>query len=128
MPPEALARLPQDELLQAALEAHRLLDLLIGILHTPQTSLILRAVTIDLLFNEAEREAQHPQASQGAPVTYNIKEISDRLGIRPAAVREALEQLDALGGVHILARQFPRTRRQQPPLPLDEHGSGKQDA
>lgn len=117
---EALSRLSREDVLKAALQTEALLDLLIGILRTPETSLVLRAVTMDLLFDEAARQAQHPQADQAGPVTYNIKEISTRLGIRPAAVREALEQLDALGGVHILARRFPRARRQQPPLPLDE--------
>ena len=56
--------------------------------------------------------------------TYAIKTVSERLGIRPAAVRQAYERLDALGGVHILARQFPGGRQQRQ-LPLDTTGAGE---
>jgi hypothetical protein len=103
---EELSRLPQDELLQACLELHRLLEIIRGILYTPDSTLILRAVTLDLLFSEAERLSRQQGASAEAPVTYDIKAVSQRLGIRPASVRQAYEQLDALGGVQILARQF----------------------
>ncbi len=103
---EELSRLPQDELLQACLELHRLLEIIRGILYTPDSTLILRAVTLDLLFSEAERLSRQQGAGAEAPVTYDIKAVSQRLGIRPASVRQAYEQLDALGGVQILARQF----------------------
>ncbi len=46
---EELAQLPPDELLQACLEMHRMLDIIMGVLYTPDSTLILRAVTIDLL-------------------------------------------------------------------------------
>ncbi len=103
---EELAQLPQDELLPACLELRRLLEIIRGILSTPDSTLILRAVTIDLLFSEAERLLRQHGAGADAPVTYDIKTVSQRLGIRPASVRQTYEQLDALGGVHILARQF----------------------
>ncbi len=103
---EELSRLPQDELLQACLELRRLLEIIRGILYTPDSTLIMRAVTLDLLFSEAERRSRQPGAGAEAPVTYDIKAVSQRLGIRPASVRQAYEQLDALGGVQILARQF----------------------
>jgi hypothetical protein len=115
-----LAQLPPDELLQACLEVRRLLDIIMGVLYTADATLILRAVTIDLLYLEAERLSQRRGAGEDAPVTYTIKSVSERLGIRPASVRQAYEQLDALGGVHILARQFPGRRGQQMSLPLDD--------
>jgi hypothetical protein len=116
---EELAQLPPDEQQQASLEMRRLLDTIMGVLYTPDSTLIMRAVTIDLLYSEAERLSQQQGAGGDAPVTYNVKDVSERLGIRPASVREAYEQLDALGGVHIVARRFPRGRRQQQ-LPLSD--------
>ena len=123
--PEELAELPPDELLQACLEVRRLLDIIMGVLYTPDSTLIMRAVTIDLLYSEAERLSRQQGAGEDSPVTYNVKTQSERLGIRPASVRQAYEQLDALSGVHILARQFPRRREQQISLPLDETGTDK---
>ena len=109
---EELTQLPPDELLQACLEMRRLLDIIMGVLYTADSTLIMRAVTIDLLYAEAERLSRQQGAGGDAPITYNIKTVSERLGIRPASVRQAYEQLDALGGVHIVARQFPSGRRQ----------------
>src|SRR6266568_5058247 len=120
-----LAQLPLDERLQACLEIRRLLDIIMGVLYTPDSTLIMRAVTIDLLYSEAERLSRQQGAGEDSPVTYNIKTVSERLGIRPASVRQAYEQLDALGGVHIAARQFPWRRERQISLPLDDTGSGK---
>ncbi len=88
-------------------------------LYTPDSSLVLRAVTIDLLFSEAERLSRQQGAGADVPVTQDIKTVSNRLGVRPAAVRQAYEQLDALGGVQIVARQFPRSPRQRR-LPLGD--------
>ena len=122
---EELAQLSPNELLQACLEVRRLLDIIMGVLYTADSTLILRAVTIDLLYSEAERLSRQQGAGEDAPVTYNIKSVSERLGIRPASVREAYEQLDALGGVHIVARQFPPRREQQIALPLDDTGNSK---
>lgn len=122
---EELAHLPPDELFQASLEMRRLLDIIMGVLYTPDSTLIMRAVTIDLLYAEAERLSRQQGAGEDSPFTYNVKTVSERLGIRPASVRQAYEQLDALGGVHILARQFPRRREQQISLPLDDTGSSK---
>jgi hypothetical protein len=82
-------------------------------------------VTIDLLYAEAERFSRQQGTGEDSPVSYNIKSVSERLGIRPASVREAYEQLDAMGGVHIVARQFPRRRERQIALPLDDTGSSK---
>src|SRR5436853_1647866 len=123
--PEELTELPPDELFQVCLEVRRLLDIIMGALYTPDSTLIMRAVTIDLLYSEAERLSRQRGAGGDAPDTYNIKTVSERLGIRPASVRQAYEQLDALGGVHIVARQFPRRRERQISLPLDDTGSRK---
>src|SRR5260370_33357475 len=116
---EELAQLPADARLQDCLEMRRLLDIIMSVLYTPDSTLIMRAVTIDLLYAEAERLSQQQGAGGDAPITYNIKAVSERLGIRPASVRQVYEQLDALGGVHIVARQFPSGRRQQQ-LPLSD--------
>jgi hypothetical protein len=122
---EELAQLPPDELLQACLEVRRLLAIIMGVLSTADATLMLRAVTIDLLYAEAERLSQQQGVGEDAPVAYTIKSVSERLGIRPASVRQAYEQLDALGGVHIRARQFPRRREQQIALPLDDTRNSK---
>ncbi len=119
---EELTQLPPDELLQACLEVRRLLDIIMGVLYTADSTLIMRAVTIDLLYAEAERLSRPQRAGEESAVTYNIKSVSERLGIRPASVRQAYEQLDALGGVHIVARQFPVRREKQISLPLDDTG------
>ena len=110
---EELVQLPPDELLQACLEMRRLLDIIMGVLYTPDSTLIMRAVTIDLLYSEAERLSRQQGAGEDSPITYNMKTVSERLGIRPASVRQAYEQLDALGGVDILTRRFPGRSRQQ---------------
>jgi hypothetical protein len=47
--PEELIQLPPDELLEACLQMRRLLDLIMGVLSTPDSTLIMRAVTLDLL-------------------------------------------------------------------------------
>ncbi len=116
---EELAELLPDELLQACLEMRRLLGIIMGVLYTPDSTLIMRAVTIDLLYAEVERLSRQQGAGEDSPYTYNVKTVGERLGIRPASVRQANEQLDALGGVHIAARQFPGRRRQRQ-LPLDD--------
>jgi len=92
---EDLAQLPPDELLQACREARRLLDIIKGVLDTPDSPLSLRAVTIDLLFSEAERLSRKPGVGADAPVTQDIKTVSDRLRIDndvdgPIEVRDPL--------------------------------------
>ena len=111
--PEELAHLSPDELLQACLEYRGLLQIIAGILATPQTSLTLRVVASDLLYTQAQRVSAGQLPDEASPVVYDIKTVSERLGMRPAEVRRAYEQLSELGGIHILARQFPK-RREQP--------------
>src|SRR6266700_6362985 len=86
-----LAQLPLDERLQACLEMRQLLDIIMGVLYTPDSTLILRAVTIDLLYSEAERLSRQQGAGEHVPVMHNIKSVSERLGIRSASVRQAYE-------------------------------------
>src|SRR5205823_8380486 len=74
--PEELAQLPPDELLQACLEMRGLLDNVMGVLYTPDSTLILRAVTIDLHYTEAERLLRQQGTGEDLPVTYNIKTVS----------------------------------------------------
>src|SRR5258708_23959168 len=97
----------------------RLLDIIMSVLYTPDSTLLMRAVTIDLLYSEAERLSRQQGAGGDSPVTYTIKSVSERLGIRPASLRQAYEQLDAWGGVQIVAPHFPSGRRQQQ-LPLSD--------
>jgi hypothetical protein len=117
--PEELAHLPPEELLHACLELRQLLTTVKGVLYSPDATLILRAVTIDLLWTEAERLAKQQGTGADATITQDIKTVSSRLGIRPALVRQAYEELHSQGGVQIVARQFPRGKRQQP-LPFEE--------
>src|SRR5260370_34063675 len=85
---EELAQLPPDELLQACLEMRRLLDTIMSVLYTPDSTLILRAVTIDLLYSEAERLSRQQGAGGDVPVTYDIKSVSARVGIRVTSVQQ----------------------------------------
>ena len=70
--PEELAQLSADERLQACLEVRQLLDLIRGVLYTPDSTLIDRAVTIDLLYTEAERLSRRQGA--GAPSANSVYE------------------------------------------------------
>jgi CRP-like cAMP-binding protein len=121
--PEELAHLPPEELLQACLEFRRLLLTLIGILSTPESSLTVRAVAMDLLYSQAQQLAQGQLVDEAEPAVYDVKQVSARLGLRPAEVRKAYEELAARGGVHILDRWFPKKREQQLSLPLDQQTS-----
>ena len=118
--PEELEYLSPDELLQACLECHSLLQTITGILATPHTGLTLRVVAADLLYTQAQRISAGQLLDEASPVVYDIKAVSERLGLRPAEVRQAHERLAELGGVHILARQFPQRHKQQLPLHLDD--------
>src|SRR5438067_11819182 len=90
-----------------------------GVLYTPDADLTVRAVAIDLLYTQAQRISQEQVPDEVQHVVYNIKQVSDRLGLRPPVVRKAYEQLEDRGALHIDARSFPTGRKQQIPLPLD---------
>jgi len=110
MTPEELKQLPPDQVLQACLEFGRLLQILTGILANPDKDLTLRAVAIDLIYAQALKEASGRLPDEKTPVVYDIKAVSERLGIPPAQVRRAYDELEQLGGVHIVGRQFPHRR------------------
>jgi len=116
---EELAQLSPEELLQAGLEFRALLLTLVGILATPESSLTVRAVAMDLVYTQAQHLSQGQLADETAPIIYDVKQVSARLGLRPADVRRAYEELAEHGGVHILARWFPKKHEQQMSLPLD---------
>ena len=117
--PEEIERLSPDELLQACLEYRHLLLDIMGVLYTPDADLTGRVVAMDLLYTQAQHISKEELPDQVEQVVYNIKEVSDRLGIRPHVIRKAYEQLEERGALHIDAKSFPPKRRQQMPLPLD---------
>ena len=116
--PEELAQLSPDERLQACLEYHRLLQTIMGILTTPDASLTMRVVAIDLLYAQALQIAQGKTSDEATQVVA-IKQVSERLCVRPQEVRTAYEQIEALGGLQILDKRFPPRRPKQEHLPLD---------
>ncbi len=111
--PEKLKRLPPNQALQACLEFRRLLQILTGILASPDNDRILRAVAMDLIYTQALKEASGRLPEEKTPAVYDIKTVSERLGIPPAQIRRAYDKLEQLGGVHIVGRQFPRKRGRQ---------------
>ena len=111
--PEELKQLPPDKVLQACLEYRRLLQILTGILASPDKDLTLRAVAMDLIYTQALKEATGRLPDEKTPVVYDIKAVSKRLGIPPAQIRRAYDELEQVGGVHIVGRQFPRKRGRQ---------------
>jgi len=106
---EELAQLQPEDLLQAVLEERTLLQVIIGILDASDKDPILRLVAADLVYTQARQIAEN-QAAEAASATYDIKRVSLRLGLSPTQVRAAYEQLNESGGIHIIARQFPRRR------------------
>jgi hypothetical protein len=82
--PEELEHLSPDELLQACLEHHSLLQTITGILATPHTGLTLRVVAADLLYTQAQRISVGQLLDEASPVVYDIQAVSERLGLRPA--------------------------------------------
>jgi hypothetical protein len=56
-----------------------------------------------------------------------VNQVSVRLGLCPAEVRKAYEELAARRGVQILNRWFPRKHEQQLSLPLDAQISSSDD-
>lgn len=115
---EELAHLPPDELLQASLESRSLLQIIMGILSTPDANPTERVVACDLVYTQASRMAKEPSSDHPEDVVADIKAVSDRLGLRPSAVRTAYEQLAKRGAVRIDDRSLPQ-RRHQLSLPLD---------
>ena len=127
--PEELKQLPPDKMVQACLEYRRLLQILTGMLASPDKDLTLRAVAMDLIYTQALKEASGQLPDERTPVVYDIKTVSERLGIPPAQIRRAYDELEQVGGVHIVNRQMPRRRRKHEQADVwnsshDDHPSG----
>ncbi len=116
---EELAQLPPDQLLQACLESRSLLQLVMGILLSPDANPTKRIVACDLIYTQAMRMANEPSSHQSEDVVADVKTVSDRLGLRPSAVRTAYEALAERGAVRIDERVLPKSRHQLS-LPLDQ--------
>ncbi len=116
--PEELTHLPPDELLQASLESRSLLEIIMGILSTPDASPTERVVACDLVYTQALRMAKAQSTDHPQEVVADIKAVSDHLGLRPSAVRTAYEALAKRGAVRIDDRSLPKPRHQLS-LPLD---------
>jgi len=117
--PDKLAQSSPAELLQACLETRGLLQIVMGILSTPNASPTERVVACDLVYTQALHMANEPSSDQPKEVVADIKAVSDRLGLRPSAVRTAFEELAKRGAVRIDDRVLPKPRRQLS-LPLDQ--------
>jgi hypothetical protein len=89
-----------------------------GILSSPDANITERIVACDLIYTQAMRMANEPSSDQSEEVVADIKAVSDRLGLRPSAVRTAYEALAERGAVRIDERIPPKPRHQLS-LPLD---------
>lgn len=117
--PEELAHVPPAELLQACLETRSLLQIITGILSAPDASPTERIVACDLVYTQAMRIANETTSDQSEEVVADVKAVSDRLGLRPSAVRTAYEALAERGAVRIDEKILPKPRHQLS-LPLDQ--------
>jgi hypothetical protein len=117
--PEELAQMPPAQLLQACLESRSLLQIIMGILLSPDASPTERIVACDLIYTQAMRMAEQPSSAQTEDVVADVKTVSERLGLRPSAVRAAYEALAERGAVRIDERVLPKSRHQLS-LPLDQ--------
>jgi hypothetical protein len=90
-----------------------------GILSSPDANLTERIVACDLVYTQAMRMANEPTSDQTEEVVADIKAVSDRLGLRPSAVRTAYEALAKRGAVRIDERIPPQPRHQLT-LPFDQ--------
>ena len=109
---DEIVRLSPAELLQACLESRSLLQIIMGILLTPDASPTERIVACDLVYTQAMRMANEPTSDPSEDVVADIKAISDRLGLRPSAVRTAYEALAKRGAVRIDDRIPPKPQHQ----------------
>ena len=117
--PEELAHLSSAELLEACLESRSLIQIMMGILSTPDASPTERVVACDLVYNQAMHMVNEQSTDDPEEVVADIKAVSDRLGLRPSAVRTAYEALAERGAVRIDERILPKPRHQLS-LPLDQ--------
>jgi hypothetical protein len=109
--PDELAQLSPDELLGACLEYRSLLQVIVGILTAAQETLTLRIVAADLVYHQAQHTGTGEGGGQAEPVVSPVKQVCERLGLRPKAVQLAYQRLSERGGVEILKREFGRAPR-----------------
>ncbi len=117
--PEELAHLPPDQLLQACLECRSLLQIVMGILLSPDANPTERIVVCGLIYTQSMRMANEPKSDESEDVVADVKTVSQQLGLRPSAVRAAYEALAERGAVRIDERVLPKQRHQLS-LPLDQ--------
>jgi hypothetical protein len=117
--PDELAHIPPAQLLQACLESRSLLQIIMGILLSPDANPTERIVACDLIYTQAMRMANEPSSDQSEDLVADVKAVSERLGLRPSAVRAAYEALAERGAVRIDERVLPKPRHQLS-LPLDQ--------
>ena len=120
--PEELAHVPPAQLLQACLESRSLLQIITGILLNPNASPTERIVACDLVYAQAMRLANAPSPDESEDLIADVKTVSERLGLRPGAVRAAYEALAEREAVRIDERVLPKPRHQLS-LPLDQDSS-----
>ena len=120
--PEELARVPPAQLLQACLESRILLQIIVGILLSPDASPTERIVACDLIYTQAMRMANESSSDESEDVVVDVKSVSERLGLRPGAVRAAYEALAERGAVRIDERVLSKPRHQLS-LPLDQNSN-----
>lgn len=104
---EELAQLSPDQLLQACVESRSLLQIITGILLSPDASPTERIVACDLIYTQAMRMANEPTSDESEDVVADVKTVSERLGMRPSAVRAAYEAL-ASAVRYVSTREFYR--------------------
>jgi hypothetical protein len=117
--PDELAHISPALLLQACLESRSLLQIILGILLSSDASPTERIVACDLIYTQAMRTANEPTSDESEDVVADVKTVSERLGLRPSAVRTAYEALAERGAVRIDEKILPKQRRQLS-LPLDQ--------
>jgi hypothetical protein len=119
---DELAHLSPAQLLQACLESRSLLQIILGILLSPDANPTERIVACDLIYTQAMRMANEPMSGESEDVVADVKTVSERLGLRPGAVRAAYETLAERGAVRIDEKILPKSRHQLS-LPLDQSTS-----
>jgi len=83
-----------------------------GILSTPDASPTERVVACGLVYTQALRIAKERSTDHPQEVVADIKQVSDRLGLRPSAVRTACEALAKREAMRIDERSLPKPRHQ----------------
>src|SRR5260370_17090626 len=81
--PDEIVRLSSAELLQACLESRGLLQIIIGILLTPDASPTERIVACDLVYTQAMRIPNEPSSDQSHELFANIKALIPQFGLPP---------------------------------------------